>query len=270
MARHSLGRTLVLGGVAAAAFSLSGVASAQEEAPSAVPLSGSGASTLSATGTSAAAPQERVVVRYREAPKEEGGNDHDLFVHHIAVGYFGISQLPVGNGTAAGGTVNAPVIGLRYWATRMVGIDAGLGFGYANQSPGGNGASADQFGFAFHGGLPLALADSKHFSFEVVPIEGTFGFTGGSFPAGGVGGAAPSVSVNGFRMDVGARIGAELHFGFIGIPQLALEGSIGLYVEHRSWGTNAAANASTTTFSTSVGSDPWAIFTDTIAALYYF
>jgi hypothetical protein len=203
-------------------------------------------------------------------------SDHDQFVHHIAVGYFGISQLPVGTGTGGTGggqgIVNAPVIGIRYWASRLVGVDVGIGFGYTSSSPGGAAASSNSWGFAFHAGLPLSLASSKHFSFELVPIEATLGFAGGSVP--GVvtfgGGGAPSTSVNGVRVDVGARIGAELQFGFIGVPQLAIEASIGLYVQHEAWGTSTVADASTTTFATSVGSDPWAIFTDTISALYYF
>ncbi len=198
----------------------------------------------------------------------EGGVDHDLFIHHIAVGYFGVSQLPVGlGGGGAPLIVNAPVIGARYWATKMVGVDVGLGFGYNTNSVGGATGSTDTWGFALHGGLPLALADSKHFTFEVVPIEATVGFTGGSTPSGGAG---PSTSLKGFRLDVGARVGAELHFGFIGIPQLALEGSIGLYLQHESFGTGSAPSDQTTTFSTTVGSDPWAIFTDSISALYYF
>ena len=231
-------------------------------------------SAISLTGPSTAAPPAVPVVvaaqPAKEAPAEYAGNDHDLFVHHIGVGYFGISQLPVGSGGAAQATVNAPVIGLRYWATRMVGVDVGLGFGYQTSSTNGTTGSTNTYGFALHGGLPLALADSKHFSFEVVPIEATLGFTGGSIPTGG----PMSESVHGLRVDVGARVGAELHFGFIGIPQLALEGSIGLFIQHQSWGSTIgngpSTGANTTTFATSVGSDPWAIFTDSISALYYF
>jgi hypothetical protein len=254
-----------------------GVAYAQEGpvAPSAISLTGSPPGAAAAPAPAAppavvAAPGVVVAPAVvKEAPPEYAGNDHDLFVHHVAFGYFGVSQLPVGlpvggvGGTT--GIVNAPVIGVRYWATRTVGVDLGVGFGYVSSSVAGAAASSDTWGFALHGGLPLSLAASKHFSFEVVPIEVTFGFTGGSAPAG----AGVAGTLSGLRVDVGARVGAELQFGFIGIPQLALEASLGLYLEHEAYGQGTQTDQ-TTTFSTSVGSDPWAIFTDTVSALYYF
>jgi hypothetical protein len=243
-------------------------ASAQEGpvAPSAISLTGP-----STPAPPLAAPAVVAVVAAppaKEAPAEYAGNDHDLFVHHIGVGYFGVSQLPVGtNVGGAAGIVNAPVIGVRYWASRLLGADVGLGFGYTTSSRSGTVGSNNNWGFALHGGLPLSLVSSRHFSFEVVPIEATIGFTGGSAPPGG--GAGPNQGVSGFLIDVGGRVGAELQFGFIGIPQLALEASLGLLVKHQSVGVGTAT-VQTTTFATTVGSDPWAIFTDSISALYYF
>jgi hypothetical protein len=218
-----------------------------------------------------------------EVPESQGPSDHEAVVGRIGVGYFGISQLPVGETGGTGvteGTVNAPVVGIRYWFQNHFGLDAGIGFGYltASQTTTNNGtataASApSSWGFALHAGLPIALAYSKHFTFEAVP-EITLGFAGGSLSSASVGpGSATSESVTGFLLDAGARVGAEIHFGFIGIPQLALEGSIGLYVRHESYGaTVGTANTSTqsTGIATSVGSAPWAIFTDNISALYYF
>jgi hypothetical protein len=199
------------------------------------------------------------------AAAAEAGNDHDEVVGHFAVGYFGISQLPVGPGTAtgtgatatAGGPteINAPVIGARYWLSQKLGIDVGIGFS----------DSSNGWGIAAHGGVPLALATSKHMTFELIP-EATVAFAGNS-PGGGV-------SYSGFRLDVGARIGGEIQFGFIGIPQLALQATVGVYLDHQSWGTSTTGGTnpsfSSTTFSTSVQGDPWGIFTDNISALYYF
>jgi len=277
--------------VAVAALATASVASAQEGpvAPSAISLTGPSTPTPPAAvgpATPSAAPPTIIVAQpaKQAAPEEYGPNDHDRVLHHIGVGYFGISQLPVGvpNATTSA-IVNAPVIGLRYWASRMVGIDVGLGFGYSHNGTSGGGTGTgpvnqtnDAWGFALHAGLPLSLGSSRHFSFELVPIEATLGFAGGSAPGAITGlGTALTDSLSGFRVDVGARIGAELQFGFIGIPQLALEGSIGLYVQHQSWGSTpgnsmTTVGGNTTTFATSVGSDPWAIFTDTISALYYF
>jgi len=208
--------------------------------------------------TSASA-QEKPPVAPAPADNEP---DHDAVVGHFAVGYFGISALPVGTtGTTtnttglsvAQGTIQAPVIGARYWLLPKLGIDAGVGF--SDSSAG--------WGVAVHGGLPLALATSKHMTFELIP-EATVAFTGNS---------ANSVTYSGFRLDLGARIGGEIQFGFIGLPQLALQGTIGVYLEHDSYGlsTNSqSGSGSSTIFTTSVGSDPWGIFSDNISALYYF
>ncbi len=194
----------------------------------------------------------------------EAGNDHDEVVGHFAVGYFGISQLPVGGAAAAGGAggaetagqafITAPVIGARYWLSQKLGIDVGVGFS----------DSASGWGVAAHGGVPLALATSKHMTFELIP-EATIAFAGNSPGMG--------LTYSGFKLNVGARIGGEIQFGFIGIPQLALQATVGLYLDHDSFGFSTAANSgstSTTTFSTSVQGDPWGIFTDNISALYYF
>ena len=199
------------------------------------------------------------------AAAAEAGNDHDEVVGHFAVGYFGISQLPVGPGTGGGtgagaaaaapNEINAPIIGARYWLSQKLGIDAGIGFS----------DSSSGWGVAAHGGVPLALATSKHMTFELIP-EATVAFAGNS-PGGGT-------SYSGFRLDVGARIGGEIQFGFIGIPQLALQATVGLYLDHQSWGSSTTGGTnpsfSSTTFSTSVQGDPWGIFTDNISALYYF
>ncbi len=195
----------------------------------------------------------------------ENVNDHDTVVGHFAVGYFGISNLPVGTastGTGAGtgvaeGTIAAPVIGARYWLSSKLGIDAGVGF--SDSSAG--------WGIAIHGGVPLALATSKHLTFELIP-EATVAFTGDSTGSG-----SASITYSGFRLDLGARIGGEIQFGFIGIPQLALQGTVGVYLEHDSYSfstTGSSGSGSSTIFTTSVGSDPWGIFTDNISALYYF
>jgi hypothetical protein len=222
------------------------------------------------TTTKRAAPPRPATTNQATVAGEVNGNDHDGVVGHFAVGYFGISQLPVGALAAGGGGgggqgfVSAPVIGARYWIGPRLGIDAGVGFGYTDTS------GTSNWGIALHAGVPIALATSHHFTFELTP-EATLGFAGGSVP--GVGGGNNAASLSGFRLDLGAKIGAELQFGFIGIPQLSLQANVGVYLQQEAWGYTAPGiNTSTTstTLSTSVGSDPWAIFTDTVSALYYF
>jgi hypothetical protein len=221
---------------------------------------------------------------------EDDAPDHERFVGHFAVGYFGISQIPIALANAGAdlpgaysatnpGTVTAPIVGIRYWLRRGFGIDAGVGFGFqgggtttttrtANGTTSATNSNTNNAtAFALHAGVPFALAEGHHYVFEFVP-ETTFGYAGGS-----VNGANGSIGLNGVRFDLGARIGAELHFGFIGVPELALQASVGLYFEYLGTSANQGPNSvswNKPTLGTTVNGDPWAIFADTISALYYF
>jgi hypothetical protein len=211
--------------------------------------------------------------------------DHEKVVGSFAIGYMGVSQIPLAAAAATGGTLarndlSAPVIGMRYWINRTVGIDAGIGLGIASgsveTSTGAASTSVDKasrFGMAFHAGVPLALANGKHYSFEVIP-EANFGFASSTVkPPFGAPAGTPDLDLSGLRLDVGARAGAEVHFGFIGVPQLSLIATVGLYVRHERVKAEqgpASATDTNTTFGTSVQSDPWALFVNNISALYYF
>jgi hypothetical protein len=88
------------------------------------------------------------------------------------------------------------------------------------------------------------------------------------------------VSHSGLHFDIGARAGAEIHFGFMGIPQLSLQGTVGLAFAMDKGSTTDSTTAapfgdvetshSRTSLQTSAGTNPWAIFTNGIAAFYYF
>lgn len=213
---------------------------------------------------------------------EDNTPDHDRFIGHFAIGYMGLAALPIatssgGTGGPGIGTVNAPVIGVRYWLQRSIGIDAGLGFtnttGSVEVVQGGITTSTDKpsvTGFALHGGVPLALASGKHLTWELVP-EFNLGFTGSTIKNPAPGGTDTSLS--GFLFNIGARAGAEIHFGFIGVPELSLEGSVGLYLRRQAvkvkQDPNSASDGSWN-LSTGVGSDPWALFVNQISAFYYF
>ena len=207
------------------------------------------------------------------------GTDHSKFVGHFAIGYLGTSQIPLG-ATAAGGfggSVTAPAIGGRYWLNEKMGIDAGLGFAFSTGSSevknGGTTVTNDgasPFGLLLHGGVPLALAQGKHYTFEVIP-ELNVGFASQTIKGQN---NNPDTTLSGFRLDLGARAGAEVHFGFIGVPELALQGPVGLQFATQSAktavGDNNSVSVSATGVSTTVQAAPWAIFTNNISALYYF
>jgi hypothetical protein len=207
-----------------------------------------------------------------------GNSDHDQMVGTLAIGYLGARSMVVGcnagsEGTQPGGacggprqTLNAPVVGIRYWISDVIGIDAGLGMAI-NSLSGNNGfVRPHSTAFLIHGGVPLALANTGHFSFQIIP-ELNLGFSSWGMDNNGDG--------SGLHFDIGARAGAEIHFGFIGIPQLSLLGTIGLAFSMDSSKFNPpmgapSLNRSEIAFGTSVQDSPWNIFTSNVAALYYF
>ena len=211
-------------------------------------------------------------------------SDHDEMVGHIAVGYLGRSTIPVGGYDPATQNIRlaapVPVIGVRYWLNPQLGLDLGAGLWIGKRStdttPAG-GATVTANGpkptaFVVHAGVPLSLASAKHFSFQIIP-EMNFGYAKVSQDA------SPT-SMSGTHFDIGARAGAEIHFGFMGIPQLSLIGSVGLLFQYdkMNYETPAAAPATGSnvvstgewTLGTTVNDNPWNIFVTNVGALYYF
>ena len=219
-------------------------------------------------------------------------SDHDMVVGSFGIGYLGRRTVLYGNAaTVAGGDpsnpgttpeayAEAPVIGARIWLSPVLGIDAGFGFAVVGDgsdeltSSTAGGGSVDQApatAVIVHAGLPLALSNSGHFSFQVIP-EINFGYATQKVEQ-------PNIATTGTGMfiDVGARGGAELHFGFIGVPQLSLQGSLGLGFRYDTWdletqsvGETIKNTSKRTTITTSVYDNPWNIFTSNVAAIYYF
>ena len=202
-------------------------------------------------------------------PEDPSGSDHAAVVGHLGVGFFGIMELPLPNNDEPLGNVAAPTIGVRYWLDDMLGIEAALGLNITSRDLNDT-DSESEFGLALHGGVPLALAASGHFVFEIVPFL-NFGIASGSREVM-MGMATAETDYSGLLIEVGGRVGAEIHFGFIDLPSLSLQGSVGLSVRHESRGIemgDAEADAATTVVSTGVYDDPWDIFTGNIAAIYY-
>lgn len=210
------------------------------------------------------------------------------------MGYLGFVNVPFGaladTGVVypPGQIAHAPVIGIRYWFSQGLGLDVGLGFTMVH----GNNSTQDPItgntttvnaeaptAFVIHGGLPLSFASSKHFNFELIP-EINVGYASMSTSTGGGAGvAATTTDYSGIHFDVGARIGSEIYFGFIGIPQLSLQGSVGILADIDSTQTKVTpgtVNAIITTNSssrsvvgTTVNDNPWNIFIGNVSALYY-
>jgi hypothetical protein len=214
--------------------------------------------------------------------KRKGKSDHDEAVGHLGVGFFGVTSVPVAVGddpttVAYDQSVSAPTVGVRYWLSRFLGIEVGLGLGISSGSferdePAGTTVSdpPSTTAIAIHGGVPLCLLASDHFGFQLVPAL-DFGFATGTVLGAT---AEQDVDVSGLLFQVGAMVGAEIHFGFIGIPQLALEGGVGLHVRTESRSADFPGDVSVSqselSIGTNVGNNPWDFFTETITAIYYF
>ncbi len=256
-----------------------------------------------------------------------GNTDHDRFVGSFGVGYLGVRSVPMAVNpviSEAGGVismeasaaaVDAPVIGVRYWFSDTLGVDFGLGIRNSSGSatwtmfervPGEPNAAPREFtfeadavsqtGILVHAGLPIALSSYEHYVFELVP-EANIGFSSGTVKDQAA--RLPSatqdpivrddIKLSGFRLDLGARVGSEIHFGFIGIPNLALQASVGLFLSMQKIKADGGARppadptvttadaqpktkfeASSMDISTTVHDTPWGIFQNTVSALYYF
>lgn len=261
----------------AATFLLSASALAQMPAPAQGTAQGTTQGVVQGTGQvgmalpgAAPAPQ---------AQATQGDSDHDAMIGHLAVGFLGRRNMRIGNdqagATPAFATIDAPVIGIRYWIDQLLGLDLGLGFVSSSGSTTVLNTSTDKphaLAAILHGGVPLSLVSAKHYSFQIVPEINVGLATGGETPGPGV-----DVTYSGFHLDLGARAGGEIHFGFMGIPQLALQGSVGIAVAidsttstNNTAGIETSASNSDLTIGTSVHDNPWNIFTSNVAALYYF
>jgi len=179
-------------------------------------------------------------------------SDHKRVVGHLAIGYLGVmgipihGGLPVGSGAAAdpttGGTASgsgarallyAPTLGIRYWISESLGLDAGLGLGLAvtggstiEDSAEADAPGATLFGMGFHVGLPISVWHTAHYNGLLVP-EVNFAFATGDDEAG-----TPETdddeSLSGLLFQVGIRAGAEFHLEFLEIPQASLQLTVGL------------------------------------------
>jgi len=212
-----------------------------------------------------APPPPVVAVVTPAADEPRGGLDFDVEQRRWAVGYAGVSLVPNGSGT-----LTVPALGLRYWSSPTVGVDVALGLGWTGGSSESGGVSTDKnsvFGIIAQGGIPLVLSAHRHVTFQVIPyLTLAYGTT-----SSGTG--ASKIDFDGLRVDVGARAGFELFFGFIGIPELALSATLGVqfeYLRNAQSSNGVSANDTTYSISTTVQNNPWDIFAGNVAARYYF
>jgi hypothetical protein len=236
-------------------------------------------------------PPERVAERAPERPAERvaapdprGDSDGEKAMGGYALVVFNTQPFDFTNsGGAAPIPLTVYTVGLRHWTTqpwsrfKNWGLDAGVGLVVARTSVTQpqtgqlvtrDGASVT--GFGLHAGLPLAVKHHQHATFEVVP-ELDLVYARETIPAATAGG--DDTRYSGWSLRMGARAGFEIFFGFVGLPQLAVEASLGATVRYDSLSSKVGPiDRSTRTWSVATlrGSEPWSIFTGSVAAMYHF
>ncbi|MBK7400961.1 MAG: hypothetical protein IPJ34_33080 [Myxococcales bacterium] len=175
-------------------------------------------------------------------------------------------------------------------------LDLAIGLGLTSGSSstslnGGEAVSTDDASLLAFGGriaLPVALWVDRHYTVFAGP-EIVYAHAGETIPAPKpTAGATPLADTTheGDRFTLGVRAGAEIQFGFIGLPRLALDASLGIAVDYAS--TKSAGSSVTTptpgvpsggvfvrkqsrtSVASSTSHQPWNIFITNVAAVYYF
>jgi len=237
-----------------------------------------------------------------EAPETAVRTDHASHVGRIALGFAGTRFVPAtapapvdpvvitddGDAvlTVDSDEVTVPLFGARYWLNRTVGIDLALGFNVTSgdetrEIPNPDPSLGDRVeratpsttAVAARLAVPLSVWDHAHLNILLMP-ELDIGYS--SMVVQGleesVSGEALDLQLTGFVFGVGGSVGAELSFGFIGVPELAVESAWGLRFEsRRRRGKIGDAEVVRTEMAvgTSFYGDPWDVFLGSFALRYY-
>ena len=233
---------------------------------------------------------------------ERGESDHDRQVGSLALGFLGTRFVPAakphptaavvispeGNATVTiePDEVTVPLFGVRYWLNGTVGAELAFGFNVAGgnetvQSPNPDptlNVSTERSlpstkAFCGRLGVPLSVFSATHYNLMLIP-ELDVGYSStrlANFELSTTG-EALDLQLSGFVFGIGGRVGAELSFGFIDVPQLSIQSAWGLRFESRRR-VGRIGDAETiqteTAFGTSWYGSPWDIFTGSFALLYY-
>jgi hypothetical protein len=227
-------------------------------------------------------------------PVLDHGNDGDRWGGHLGIGYYGQQTLEfVGDNNGVGtppGSTTLNFVGARYWLSqgnaglvKGLGVDLAVGLALSSSSAKSETGAGTQNvdlpgagGFGLRAGMPLALYAAKHATFQVGP-EMTFAM-GGSNLKGDAALGTVDMDRSSLYFGLGARAGVEVYFGFIGMPQLALDATVGVGLDYASAsfsqevnGVKTSGTASTFGLQTDDGDKPWEVFTNgVIRARYYF
>lgn len=220
-----------------------------------------------------------------EAQKpEDEKTDHENVVGGFGVGLLSAVELnPLLPGaTYPEASLVVPVLGMRTWISDGFGFEVGLGFNTVSGTRADDIADREDvpdptiWGLALHLGVPLSFYNDEHYKFLLLP-ELNFGMSFGATEDDPNVDGDQAIRQRARLVGGGLRAGAEIHFGMIGLPMLALSGTVGVRLNYHDSSVEAAENGVVVTrvrsgvaASTSSFNDPWDVFVSNIAALYYF
>jgi hypothetical protein len=244
----------------------------------------------------------KTVATAHTAAESSSTTDHQRQVGHLSLAFHGVRTIPAAVADGAGISVDGkgsatvaiapdetsvPTFGVRYWVSETVGVDVGLGFGYETGSVSRyvpnpdptldrteDGSSARRTAFAARLAAPLSVHSGKHYNLMVIPGLDV-GYTRTTLPAfrQSTTGDALDLRLTGFVFGVGAQVGTEVSFGFLGVPQLSLQTAWGLRLESRKR-TGKIGDAETTLSEVGIGTsfhaEPWQWLTGSLSAFYSF
>lgn len=263
-------------------------------------VSATASASAPAATTATAPPAPKPTIETSASPSESPEpvkaveSDHALVVGRFGFGYFGQYDAAIGVTRTAGANVPIQMVGVRRWFSR-VRLDLAIGIGLTSGSSsasinGGDTVSTDDASLLALGAriaLPVALWVDRHYTVFAGP-EVVYAHAGETIPAPApVAGATPQADTShlGDRFTMGVRAGAEIQFGFIGLPRLALDASLGIALDYTS--TKSSGTLTTPapgvpaggvfvrkqnrfSFASSTSHQPWNIFITNVAAVYYF
>lgn len=168
-----------------------------------------------------------------------------------------------------------PTLDGRFWVgkDKRWGLDVGLSYIDVNVRVDGN-KTQHAGGFYSRVGVPIALTSARHMTIELIPQLSYLG----------LGTSNTDVSFALYEWDLAVRLSAEIHFGFMGLPELALQSGLGMTYSHQVVRTRLRTvgffpgetdgvqrqRALATVIGPTGGRGPWEMFVGNLAALYYF
>jgi hypothetical protein len=262
-------------------------APAETSAPApAVAAQGQGSASVTPPPATAPAPEPAAAAPPPEdaEAKPAGPTDHEKVVRGWGIGLLSAVELrPLlpGPGYPEQSLLVA-TLGARTWFSERIGAELGLGFNTVS------GKRADDIidredvpdptilGLALHLGVPLSLYDDEHYQFMLLPeLNLGMALSRTKDDPNTLGDQAIRQRTR--LLGGGLRAGAEVQFGMIGLPMLALTGTVGARLNYQQSSVEAAENGVVVTRvrsglagSTTSFNDPWDLFVSSIAALYYF